>query len=313
MKKLVKMMGIMLLITCLVGCSSESKSSKLPDKGSSEFHSAGKQSAANDLSEEADTTTTSDNTASTDATISDSTVSDNTESSDNSAIEATDNQTDNSANANRETAYYLTDEAMGILKTLPTDYSKVHWGVVYSPEGMDGLVISVAPYIEGDLTYLIIGFTNIYNQTIAVTADGYAMDGNGSDIGTVYAYQGALGAGSTILCKVHCDGIPTGEVHWNSVEATQPYGEALTWHSTWGLMTDSDGYYYADYTMDSSSKMRVGDVWLLVLDSNGDIIGYGDDYNATEGTAAEGQIDFYTKDLENFEQLAMFSNPVAVD
>ncbi len=313
MKKFVRLVGIMLLITCLVGCSSDGKGSRLPDKGSSEFHSSGKQSASTNSSDEADSATTSDNTANTEATVSDNTVSDNMDSSDNSTIEATDNQTDSSTNANRETAYYLTDEAMGVLSTLETDYSKVHWGVVYSPEGMDGLVISVAPYVEGDLTYLIIGFTNIYNQTIAVTADGYVKDVNGNDIGTVYAYQAALGAGSTILCKVYCDGIPTGEIHWNSVEATQPYGEYQIWSSTWQLMTDSDGYYYADYTMNSSSKMRVGDVWLLVLDSNGDIIGYGEDYNATEGTAAEGKIDFYTKDLGNFEQVAMFSNPVMIE
>ncbi len=321
MKKFVRIVGMMLVITCLAGCSSDGGSSKLPSKGSSEFHAAGKKESSDNSSESTYSETATDSASESDVTVSDNTTSD-TSTSDNSVSSAnssadtseTGSNTSSYYNTDFETAYYISDEAKQILQTVPTDYSKVHWGVVYSGEGMDGLIISVAPYVDGDLTCLVVGFTNIYNETITFTADGYAKDSNGNDIGSIYEYQSALGAGSTVIYQICCNGLPTGEIHWNSVELNAATSEYQPWESTWTLNKDEDGYFYSYYEMESSSKMRVGDVWLLVLDSKGNIIKYGDDYNPTEGTEANGEVNFYTKEFgTDSYQIAMFANPEAIE
>ncbi len=237
-------------------------------------------------------------------------------STDKASDDATDIGSDDKDNeisvskSSAETVSYLNADAQATLDMLDTDYNKVKWGVQYSPTGLDYLVVSIAPFFNEDEYHLIIGVTNLYNKTIAFDGSGYAKNSSGENIGEVSVYEPAIGPGNTAIFDVACDGIPTGEIHWDEIQIPESVFEDAYWESDWVLGTDNDSYLKIDYTLYSSDKFAPGYVKVLVLDKDGYIIDYAYDYQAEEGTSIPGTLDFFKSDFNgNFSDIALFANP----
>ncbi|WP_026658807.1 hypothetical protein [Butyrivibrio sp. AC2005] len=206
---------------------------------------------------------------------------------------------------------YLTTEQQSILNKLDTDYTKVNWGVQYSPKGMDGIIISVAPYQEGRYPYLLVAITNIYNEDVTFSATGYAKGQNGQEIADISFYEEAIRPGNTIAKAIYCDNTPTGEIHWDSIELPKTYGESTYWEGDWSFSTDINGYYQIDYTVKSEDYMTPGYVTTLLLDSYGNVIDVAYDYNCDKGYYVSDSIQFYAKDYDRkVVDVAMFTNPL---
>lgn len=206
---------------------------------------------------------------------------------------------------------YLTSEQQSVLNKLDTDYSKVRWDVQYSPKGMDGIIISVSSYMEGKYPYLLVAFTNIYNQDVTVSAEGYAKGKSGQEVGDIFIYEEAIRPGNTVTKAIYCDSTPTGEIHWDTIEMPKVYGTSTYWEGDWTFTTDADGYYKLDYSLKADDYMTPGYVTALLLDANGYIVDVAYDYNIDKGYSGYGSIDFYTKEFNSkVVDVAMFANPL---
>ncbi len=220
--------------------------------------------------------------------------------------------TSNAGNETSSTSSYLSSEAQSILDGLETDYSKVKWGVQYSPTGMDGVVISVAPYAASNLSFLLIGVTNLYDQDITFSAKAIAKGASGQEVGNASFYELAIRPGNTVVKTIYCNDAPTGELHWDYIELPNVYDKSVYWESDWTITTDKDGYFEVPYRIVSEENMVPGSVTAVILDANGNILAVEDDYNIEEGKDLSGTISLYTKDLGGTPaDLAMFSNPLA--
>ena len=208
---------------------------------------------------------------------------------------------------------YLTEEAKSILATVESDYNKINWGVEYSPSGMEGIVISVAPYIDNTSYYLAIAVTNLYDTDTTFSAEGSAKGQNGQEVGSFTMYDTAIAPGNTVIRLLYCDDIPTGEIHWTNIELPNVYSESAPWQGDWVLGTDADGYMKVDYNVESNTTMVPGTVTAIVLDANGNIVAAYQDYNIDKGTKTSGTITYYT-DINKLSgkptDVAMFVNPL---
>lgn len=226
----------------------------------------------------------------------------------------TDIQTNNSESDSDEN--YSNENSDSILSQLGTDYNKVNWGVTYSPEGMEGIVISVAPYWDGSTYSLILGITNLYDASVTFSAKAYAKDSNGNTVGEKSIYDVGFGPGNTIIHEIYCyDGTPTGEIHWEEIELKESkYDEYAYWESDWELKSDSNGYVNVNYNIYSDSTMTPGYVNFLMLDKDGNIIYYGDDYVSDESKSVTKSYNTYQKvdRLSALDDMAVFSNPLKV-
>ncbi len=226
----------------------------------------------------------------------------------------TTNDTVSSSAGNQASATnsYLSAESQSILNGLDTDYSKVNWGVQYSPTGMDGVVISIAPYTSSNLSFLLVGVTNLYDQDITFSAKAIAKGTSGQEVGNGSFYELAIRPGNTIVKTIYCSDIPTGEIHWDYIELPKVYDKSVYWESDWTIQTDKDGFFEVPYRIVSEENMVPGSVTAVILDASGNILAVEDDYNIEEGTDLSGTISFYTKDLGGTPaDLAMFSNPLS--
>ena len=220
--------------------------------------------------------------------------------------------TSNTGNETPATSSYLSAESQSILNGLDTDYSKVNWGVQYSPTGMDGVVISIAPYTSSNLSFLLVGVTNLYDQDITFSAKAIAKGTSGQEVGNGSFYELAIRPGNTIVKTIYCSDIPTGEIHWDYIELPKVYDKSVYWESDWTIQTDKDGFFEVPYRIVSEENMVPGSVTAVILDASGNILAVEDDYNIEEGTDLSGTISLYTKDLGGTpSDLAMFSNPLA--
>ncbi len=209
------------------------------------------------------------------------------------------------------TSSYLTTAQQSVLNKLDTDYSKVNWGVQYSPKGMDGIIISVASYMDGRYPYLLVAITNIYDEDVTFSATGYAKGKSGQEVADISFFEDAIRPGNTIAKSIYCDDVPTGEIHWDSIELPDVFEESSYWESDWTLTKDSDGYYKIDYTVSSNDYMNPGYVTTLLLNKYGDVVEVAYDYNVDKGYYVSGEIQFYKKEFdEKVVDVAMFTNPL---
>lgn len=228
--------------------------------------------------------------------------------------EPTEPQDQPSTSNDATTSSYLTSETQSILDSLDTDYNKVKWAVQYSPTGMEGIVISISPYMDGDYTYLLVAITNLYDSDVTFSAKGYAKGENGEQVGTVSFYDTAIRPGNTIARSIYCEAMPTGEIHWDNIELPNVYDESAYCEIEWTLKTDSDGYIITDYTIESKDYMTPGYVTALILDEDGYILAVADDYNSDKGTTASGTIQFFKDELPGTPtDLAIFVNALKAD
>ena len=243
-----------------------------------------------------------------------STTDDTTPSYDVTPDNTTSNTDEQPTNNNSGSGYsYISEEAKNILNSVESDYNKINWGVEYSPEGMEGIVISVAPYMDNTSYYLAIAVTNLYNTDTTFSAEGAAKGKNGQEVGDFTMYETAIAPGNTVIRLLYCDDMPTGEIHWSKIELPDAYSESAPWEGDWQLGTDSDGYMKVDYTVNSNASMVPGNVTAIVLDANGNILAAYQDYNTDKGTQTSGTITYYT-DINKLNgkptDVAMFVNPI---
>ena len=225
-------------------------------------------------------------------------------------IAPTDDSNKNNTNNDAHTDSYISAEASASIDSIDTDYKKVKWGVQYSPDGMDGLVISVTPYFDGNTNYLILGLTNLYSEDITVSASGYVNGANGEDLGKVSIYDTAIRPGNTTIHQIFYEGESNGSIHWDNIELPKVFEESTYWEADWALGADSDGYAELNYTLNFKDTGYAGYIWALVLDENGYVIGYAQDYNSDKGNSASGTIKFYKNDFgAKVGDVALFSNP----
>lgn len=302
MKKFGKILCVLLAVTCLAGCGSSS--SKEPVAPDTEFQ-GGRKSNVEETKEEVSVEETTEDVATEETTEE---VAEDTQSEDGLSLESDGTSTVNSTTIDG-TAYYLTDEAMTALGSLESDYHKIKWGVVYSPDGMDGFVISIAPYMDGDTVRLLIAFTNLYNEEVFVNARGDALDANGNKIGSVSGYELTIGSGNSVLYDIECKGTPTGEIHWETIEVKEAKREYVPWEGDWQLGTDANGNYAVQWNLTGDKSMDLGFVRLIAVDENGYICGCAQGYGGDPATSFSGTEDFYSGMSGTPADIAMFANP----
>lgn len=233
--------------------------------------------------------------------------------SDTQEADLQDSTTGNASSGSATTASYLTADAQAALDRLDTDYNKVKWGVQYSPTGMDYLVISVTPYFAEDNYHLIIAVTNLYNTPLIFDGTGYAKGFSGENVSDISIYEPLIAPGNTAIMDVPCSDIPSGEIHWDSINIPDSGQSDAYWESDWSI-GKADGDLKLDYTMYSSDYFMPGYVKVLVLDSDGYVIDYADDYNIEEGYSVSGTIAFYKSDFNGTcSDVALFANPTIVE
>ena len=218
--------------------------------------------------------------------------------------------------ASNSTGYsYLTPNVQKILNSLDTDYNKINWGVQYSPEGMEGIVISVTEYVDRSNLYeLVVAITNLYDEDVTVDAKGICKGVKGEEVGTVSFYESALGPGNTVMKEIYCDNKPTGEIYWSQIKLDNVFDKSAYWEADWNLTKDSDGYLEAQYTISSTTKMCPGTVTAVILDANGNVLMMATDFCSDEGKYGAGKVQFFSKgdDLGGKPaDIALFCNPLA--
>ena len=211
------------------------------------------------------------------------------------------------------TSSYLSDEAEKIMKSLPSDYNKITWGVRYTPGDMEGLVISVSEFADKyGSYYLLIGYTNIYSEDITVSASGYAKGTTGQEIGTIYTYVDALGPGNTYVQKVYCSSdIPSGEIHWDSVETKDPSGKSSVYWEADYKGGNSGGELAVAYDIKTEEPANCNEVSIVIVDENGFILDYGKDVSTTQNQPEfAGEVKFYGGMTDGKKiDAAIFANP----
>ena len=212
------------------------------------------------------------------------------------------------------TASYLSDDAEKAMRSLQSDYNKIAWGVRYSPDDIDGLVISVSAYADAyGSYYLLIGYTNIFQKDITISASGYAKGTDGSSIGTISSYVTALGTGNTYLQKVYCgNSMPNGEIHWDSLEVKEETNRSYVyWEADYkGGMNNSE--LTASYVIQTEEPADIYEVQIVLVDEKGFVLDYGMDVpQDKKATQFTGEIKYYGGLLGNGKMdAAVFANPI---
>ena len=206
---------------------------------------------------------------------------------------------------------YITPEAKALLDSLYTDYNKVNWIVRYSLGDLDGLIVSLAPYYDGNNFYLVVALTNLYNTDLTFSSWISAKGLDGEEVGSVFMYEKALGPAGTTVQAILCDDVPTGELYWEDIDINETkYASSAYWESDWDIRTDENGYFCVDYSLLSDEEMTPGTVSAILVNGDGDIIACGRDGNNNRGTTATGTINYYKKEFfETPTDVAIFANP----
>ena len=195
-----------------------------------------------------------------------------------------------------------------------TDYSKVNWGVTYSPlEDMPGVTISVTPMIDGNGTYtLIVGVTNMYNVPINFSGQANAKDSAGNYIGDAFIYLSSIGYGNTAIATIYCpDGVPNGEIHWDELQISEGYSEYVPWAADWDATAPDANTLELSYSVTMTESTNPGDVYGLILDDKGFVIDVFHDYVSDKGTTVSSSTSKYRKDITQLgvSDVALFINP----
>lgn len=212
----------------------------------------------------------------------------------------------------------VTPEARAALSALDTDYGRINWGVEYSIEDVPGLVISIAPYEFFDIQYLAVAFTNLYDETVSVYAQGVAKTEEDTKAGELYMYVDSLAPSSTFIYTAPCmDGVPSGVISWERFEINDPYYEDGNWEADW---TITEGEYASQLvaklamtnTVDKTEHL--GAIMCVMLDEDGNILGVSSGYDTEDlapGETRDVQVEIYIdeKYVEKLSGMAVFCNP----
>lgn len=207
---------------------------------------------------------------------------------------------------------YLTPEVQDALESLDTDYSKVNWGVRYSPfEDYPGIVFSITPYTdEYDTSNLIIGITNLYDESITLSGEGKALGADKAEVGSMFIFADSIGSGNTYITYIRCDEDPSGEISWTDLQLKNSYHEYVPWTADWELEAADTGHEFR-YEISADTPMKPGDIYGLALNESGFVVQVFHDYDAESNQSHKGTIRTY-RDLNSLgvKDVALFTNPV---
>ncbi len=220
-----------------------------------------------------------------------------------------------------DTTNLLGDDVKTVLMNLDTDYNNINWGVVYPvDEEVQGLVISIAPYISYDQVNLLVAVTNLYDKPVSFSASAKALGEGDAVVGTGYVFGSAIGSGNTIVNTISCyDGMPDGRIKWEDGDISfETYQEYVPWEGDYEVSGDPDeSYLTISYQVYSATEEAIepGMVTFALLDDNGNIMAVGSDYvdeTVEAGDEYQGTIDIYEdKDLlSHVSGAAMFVDSI---
>lgn len=233
--------------------------------------------------------------------------------------EETEDVTEDSGNTGATTNSSLDPDVKKQMDALDTDYSKINWGVQYSPFAeYPGFVISVAPTFSYGQYGLAIAFTNLYSDPVAFQGDATALASDGSEVGTTTVYTETLCNGNTVIYTILCEDMPDGRIHWENAKLdTDPYDGYEPWTADYSVTGNpSDGYLTVEYSMSSVNNVDIirGTVVCVLIDSNGNIVDVAYDYNydtIAAGEKAQGSCSVYNDEerLKTVADVAIFAAP----
>lgn len=212
----------------------------------------------------------------------------------------------------------LTDAAKQALASLETDYNSINWGSVYTLGDYEGIVVSVAPY-EDDMGFwsLFVGITNLYDSDISFYAEAEALGADGESCGECVYYTSAIGSGNTVIGWFYCsDTEPDGRIHWSDIEVEEAFGKYSPWECDWSLKGSIEDMQleYHIYCPNEEKEVDDDDLIFLILDDNGNIIGWADDYIDTcvgkEGYSTTIDVYDYNQSAGNPAGVAVFANTI---
>lgn len=203
----------------------------------------------------------------------------------------------------------LTPQVKATLEKVQTDYHKVYWRTEYSlpfPD-LEGIVVSVSP-CRRDSKQIIVGLTNLYDKDVTLSADGYAMDALENDIGSFHIFEEAIRSGQTVIHTIYCSkGTPNGSIHWNTAKLMDTDKSSVYWEGDWQISIDNTIHYQ----IASEDPMKLGYVWMLILDREGYVVDYYYDYNPDDiSTNISGSVNTYKETL-GAADIALFANPLS--
>lgn len=213
------------------------------------------------------------------------------------------------------TASPLGEELETAIGSLDTDYSKIAWGVTYSPfENSPGIVFSIAPALHENDLCMIVAVTNLYSGDVDVSGYGTAKGMEGEDIAVFTLSAKAIGGGSTYLQKVDCSSFPSGQIKWEDLEVSLSNEKYVPWEADWELAgSAAEDSYSLNYTITAEDTCRAGTVWALLLDSDHNIVSVYSAYDNAEGNTIQGSIPGISGiDRLGVTDAAIFVNPTAV-
>ena len=210
---------------------------------------------------------------------------------------------------------YLDSETKKKLESLDTDYSKVNWGVQYSPfEDHPGIVISVAPYVDEYDTYkLIVGITNLLDTPVTISGGGEAAGKDGSIVGETYIYENAIGVGNTVIEVIYCDDVPDGRIHWTDLEVSGSDSRYVPWEADWELSNSDDfSEYTLNYNIYAEEPFVGGSICGLAVDQDGNVVYVFDTYEENPTSSLSDSITAYENlSARGLKDVALFINPLA--
>jgi hypothetical protein len=196
------------------------------------------------------------------------------------------------------------------LDSLDTDYSKINWGVKYSPfKDLPGIVFSVAPALHDNSICLVVAVTNLYSEDVDVSGHGTAKGLNGEDISSFSLSAVAIGSGNTYIQAVDCGDTPSGEIRWENMEASPAKEKYVPWEADWTLTGKED--YTLNYSVIAEDTCKAGTIWALLLDSGHNIVGVYSTYDDGTDRVLQGNIQGI-RDIDRLgvTDAAIFVNPL---
>lgn len=218
----------------------------------------------------------------------------------------------------------VSDEVADMLAKLDTDFNKINWGVIYSiSDDFPGLVVSIAPCYEYGAYKLIVGLTNLTDKPLDFTGSAIALDAEGNEEGSTFMYIKALGSANTYIQTINCgQDMPTGVIRWSDCDLEISETSKYTpWEADYSASgKPADGAISVVYEIYSANNETLGtyELYALVLDANGNVLGVGYDYGNEELAAGEkytGSANIYNDGevLQGAADIAIFANPTVFD
>lgn len=173
----------------------------------------------------------------------------------------------------------LKPEVRKALLSIDSDYSKVRWGVEYSPiKEYPGLVASVAPYRKDDRYCLLVGITNLNPFEVVFSGNLEARAVGDEVAGSSVVAKEHVGSGQTAGFLIDCeDGVPPdGRIRWSDMKVCRA-DDCLyvPFTADWAVAPGPDGNVARaaiGITVPEGGDMTYRSITALVLDKEGRIL-----------------------------------------